>query len=302
MNKKPLYLFIYIAALSACVACSSSWDEQFADTPFEATVGSSLAVGTEKLEFSNEASTQQIDITAVGAWTATASANWLHLGVTHGKGNASLSVSADANKSTTQSRNASITVSNGLVNRTVSVTQEHLTEILQIGQNELSFSFQGGSEHIDVESNVDWTVSSNASWLAVSRNQDGNGFSVTAQQNISTNSRQATVTVKGVALSHSIAVSQGGAHVPNVAALNVSGITKHTADCKMEASSSDLDITEYGICYSSSASTPTVDNANVLKQDGGGKSISRVFSLTGLTSKTTYYVRPYVITSLGKSE
>ena len=300
MNKKYLHIFIFIAALGACTACSSSWEDQFDDTPFEATVDASLTVGTEKLEFTDEASTQNIDIAAKGYWTATTSANWLKLGMTHGKGNASLGVSVDANMSTTQSRTATISVSNGLVTHSVSVTQEHMTELLQTARNELSYGFQGGTDNVGVESNVAWTVSSSASWVTVNRNQEGTGFSVTAQQNISTNARQATITVKGVTLNRTITVSQGAVRVPNVAELVVNGVTKHTANCKMEASSSDLEIIEYGICYSNVASTPTVDNAVVLKQDGGGRNVLHVFNLTDLTSKTTYYVRPYVVTSLGR--
>ena len=300
MNKKPLYLFIYIAAIGACTACSTSWDEQFADTPFEATVNASLAVGTERLEFPDEAATQHIDIAATGYWTATTSAGWLQLGTTHGKGNASLSVTAEANKSTTQSRNATVTISNGTASYTVSVSQATMTEMLRIvDTSTLVHYYPGGSNEVAVESNVAWSVSSNASWLTVSKNEAGTGFTIVVGQNISINTREATVTVRGVGLSSSLSVFQYGVVPPTLSEVSTLSIAKHSATCRFNYYSEDLDVTEYGICYSNTASPPDKSNAETVQQSGSGHSGNPSFDISDLKSKTTYYVRAYIVTAIG---
>ena len=300
MNKKHLHLFIYIAVLGACTACSTTWDEQFADMPFEATVDASLTVATERLEFPDEAATQQIDIAATGYWTATTSAGWLQLGMTHGKGNASLSVTAEANKSTTQSRTATITISNGTASYTVSVSQSTMTEMLKIvDTSTLEHNYLGGSNEVAVESNVAWSVNSNASWLTVSKNEDGTGFKVEVGQNISINAREAVVTVRGVGLNSTVSVIQHGVVSPTLSKVSALNITKHSATCRFSYSSEDLDVTEYGICYSNTAANPDKSNAKTVQQSGNGHSGNPSFDISDLKSKTTYYVRAYIVTPLG---
>lgn len=300
MNKKYLHIFIFIAALGACTACSSSWEDQFDDTPFEATVDASLTVGTEKLEFTDEASTQNIDIAAKGYWTATTSAGWLQLGMTSGKGNASLSVTTEANKSTTQLRTATITISNGTATYTVSVSQATMTEMLKIvDSTPLAHNYQGGSNEVAVESNVAWSVSSNASWLAVSKNETGTGFRVEVGQNISINTREAVITVRGVGMSSTLSVTQYGVVPPTLSEISTSNIAKHSATCRFTYNSEDLDVTEYGICYSNTATTPDKSNAKTMKLSEGGHSGNPSFDISDLKSKTTYYVRAYIVTVIG---
>ena len=57
-------------------------------------------------------------------------------------------------------------------------------------------------------------------------------------------------------------------------------------------------VTERGIVYSSTVTTPTLNNNKVFSGSGNGTFYS---SLTGLTVGTTYYVRAYAITSAGAS-
>ena len=298
MKMKPLYLFVCMAAACATIGCSG-WDDNYGNVEFKGVANASLEVGQGELSYDEKSSSQPLTIMCQGAWKAVSSASWLTLSATQGWGDATIDVQVEANNNTVQARIATITVTNGIGSRIVNVTQNHLTELLHVVQVELVYGFQGGTDNVVVEANASWTVSSSASWLTVVRNQDQNSFTVTTQQNIGTENRQAVITVKGVTLSHSISVFQWGVQRPGVGSLSISGITKHTANCRMEASSADVEISEYGICYSSTASVPNVDNADVMKQGGGGHNVSHVFNLTGLRSKTTYYVRAYIVTPLG---
>lgn len=299
MKTNYLYIFIYIALSGIVSACSSSWDDKYSGVGFEAVVSPTLAVDSEELTFPHGASSTTLMVLSNSRWTASSSAGWLTLDYTQGSGNAGITVIAEANNSTTQVRTAVITISNSIDTRRVTVTQAPLDEELRVASTALPYTFEGGIHTVGVSSNVAWSVSSNAAWLKVAKNGEESLFTATAEPNISSNSRQAVITVKGTLLSLTIDVSQTGVQAPKVHKLNVTNITKHEADCHFNAYSNDIDITEFGICYSSLAQTPSQANADVTKQEGGGRNVAHVFGLKGLKSKTTYYVRPYIVTALG---
>lgn len=55
-------------------------------------------------------------------------------------------------------------------------------------------------------------------------------------------------------------------------------------------------VTSRGVCYSSTANTPTIANTKTIDGTGVGTFIS---SLTGLTANTTYYIRAYATNGIG---
>ena len=219
----------------ACASCSS-WDEEYANTPFEAVTSNSLAVSTNELTFPDIAEKQELVITAQNFWSIQNSAPaWLSLSADHGKGDATLTVFAQDN--TAEARNATIIVSNGLESYTA--------------------------------------------------------------PNISTESRQGIITIQSKGLSAKISVTQQGVKAPTVQKPTISNITKHSANCKFNYQSQDMDVIEYGVCYSSTNKVPTTANAEVTKQASTTKSVTPSMTLSGLKSKTTYYARSYITTALG---
>ena len=281
----------------ACASCSS-WDEEYANTPFEAVTSNSLAVSTNELTFPDIAEKQELVITAQNFWSIQNSAPaWLSLSADHGKGDATLTVFAQDN--TAEARNATIIVSNGLESYTIHVSQAALQEKLILSKSSLTFAYQGAAETIGVEANTVWAVSADVAWLKVTKNNESTAFRLEVTSNISTNSRQGVITVQSKGLTSKVNVTQQGVTAPTISSLSVTDVTKHEAVCKYIFNSKELDVTEYGIYYSNTASTPSSANADVLKQSGGGKSGSATFNLTSLKSKTTYYARPYIITALG---
>ena len=299
--KKYLHIIIYIAALLITADCSDNWSEQYDDTSFEGVQKPVFNLSTTALAFGNEASVQQFTISSRGGWTAKSSASWLSISPDKGlSGDVNVSVTVAANTSTTEVRTATITLSNSIESKTISVEQQAMTEVLLLDASPRNLSFDATTGTIVVESNVPWSVGSNASWLSVIKNAEGTAFIWTVTQNMNTSARQATITVKGVRQEQAVAVSQTGVRQPDIAAPVVSDITKHSASCLMEAASADIGITESGICFSSTAQQPDRGNAQVLKGTGGSlKNVRQVFALTALQSKTTYWVRSYVVTALG---
>jgi hypothetical protein len=75
-----------------------------------------------------------------------------------------------------------------------------------------NFIFDGGERTMQVNSNVQWNVSGNTSWLTISPisgNGDGS-FILTAAMNYSTTPRNTTITVSGGGITRLITISQDG--------------------------------------------------------------------------------------------
>ena len=70
---------------------------------------------------------------------------------------------------------------------------------LAVSTTSLSFSADGGQQSLTITSNIEWTVSSSASWLAVSSASGSNNavITTTAAANSTTNQRTATITISG---------------------------------------------------------------------------------------------------------
>lgn len=84
-----------------------------------------------------------------------------------------------------------------------------------------------------------------------------------------------------------------------ISTISASNITQTTAQSGGSITDNGgANVTERGIVYSSTVTTPTINNTKVISGSGNGTFYS---SLTGLTAGTTYYVRAYAITSAGVS-
>ncbi len=77
--------------------------------------------------------------------------------------------------------------------------------------------------------------------------------------------------------------------IPTIPTINIDKITENTASCVAEIVSQDLEITERGVCYSTTEE-PTINN--YISKSGSGAG-SFTANLTDLTQNTTYYVRAY---------
>jgi hypothetical protein len=93
------------------------------------------------------------------------------------------------------------------------ITEAASTSTLSLSATELNFAFAGEQQSFNITSNVNWTVSSNASWLTISPTSGSNDGTVTAttSPNNATTSRTATITITGEGVtSQTITVTQAG--------------------------------------------------------------------------------------------
>ena len=259
----------------------------------------SLAISTSSLTFDAAAGQQTVNVTANCDWKVTCSATWLTINPTSGNANATLTLSAQENTITT--REATVTVTGGGFTRTISVTQKGAEEKLSVSPQTLSFEYKDGENTVAITSNSSWTVTSDQDWCTVSKSSGSNNENITVKvtQNNSPDKRTANVKITCGYKTETLAVTQNGGPLPEVSKLNYSGVTFSEASCTFEVTSKEA-ITECGICYSTTNRNPTINDSKVASSSPANQT-SKSVKLTGLSKKTTYYIRAYATSVIGTS-
>lgn len=185
------------------------------------------------------------------------------------------------------------------------------TATISVSESQLSFGSGVSSQRINVKATGYWTLKTSADWLSFGesmakevRGKDNAIVVVTASPNQTTQERSAAITLSNGISSLSVNAGQKGLSLPVVNGIYVAKVSKHEATLNFGFSSDDVDITAYGLCYSGTTATPTVSNATVVHHDlnavlENSRKGSPTFTIRDLASKTSYYVRGYVETSLG---
>ena len=168
-------------------------------------------------------------------WTVSSSKDWCEIDRTFGSNSGSITVHVKSND-TSNPRSALITITATSSGKYVEIQVSQdgkkvdtvigrddydddknldgggtTTYTLSISQTAISTSAAGETKNVNVTSNDSWTVSSNQSWCSISPTSGSNNgtIKVTTSKNTSSNSRSATITIKGTnSGSKTIAVSQ----------------------------------------------------------------------------------------------
>ncbi len=170
---------------------------------------SNLSVSPTSLGLAPEAnSTGTFDITSDTTWTVSSNRSWLTPDPTAGANDVTVTLTAQANISTSR-RIATVTVSGeNVASKTVKVTQEAILFILQ--RWFIIAADANSTRTIDFTSSRSWTVSSDQTWLTVSpESGSGDGtLTVTAQENTTPSTRTAIVTINVPEASQTVTVVQ----------------------------------------------------------------------------------------------
>jgi hypothetical protein len=173
-------------------------------------------------------SSQVISISNTGGgfltWSASENVSWLGISPTSGAGNGSVTVTTIAGSLPTGIYNASVTISAtnaAPVAIPISLTVTAPSITVALSPSSLTFSgVQGGanpaSQTVVVNSNGNWTASSNAAWLTLSPSSGNGNGSLTANISLSsaavgTNNGTITVTSGGVARTISVTLTVSAA-------------------------------------------------------------------------------------------
>ena len=154
-----------------------------------------LSVSKLSIPFSGDK--QSFTITSNIGWTVSSDVPWLTLSPTSGSKNGTISVTTEANKTTSQ-QTAVITVNGGDVTRIIVVTQVAAPPTTTVSTNSLSFLHSGEEKTFSVESNTDWTISyDESSWFTVSPTNGSNNSTVkiTARENTTIDERTGIINV-----------------------------------------------------------------------------------------------------------
>jgi formate dehydrogenase assembly factor FdhD len=178
------------------------------------TAPPSLVVNTSSV--SQVASGGQTNFTITSncaSWTITGAPTWASVSPTSGSNNATVTVNFQANTST-QSRDATLTITGCGITRTVSLSQAGAAPTLNVSTSNINQSAAGGQSNFSISSNCSaWAITGMPTWVSVSPSSGLNNASIVVnfQPNTSTQSRSATITVSGCSITRSINLSQDGA-------------------------------------------------------------------------------------------
>jgi hypothetical protein len=160
--------------------------------------GKIFTVGETVLSFDVKASSQTVDITTDGKWSASTTDNWITLTPSSASGNSTLTVGVSHNTETVE-RQGSIKVVMGTEVSTINVVQQGLYLTTTINP---TISSKGGSLFIYVSSNDTWNArveKKEVTWLTVSgtgTDEGGTYYAVNVSDNPSVNSRTAAVLIE----------------------------------------------------------------------------------------------------------
>lgn len=149
------------------------------------------------------------------AWTVAENADWLSVSQTDGFGDTLLVFTTlSENPSGIETRETIVTISGGIFNEVVKVTQFPSGGYLSITPNNLTLEFmEGSSGEIFIESNSIWSSINSVTWLEVIPSSGLNNDTIRVEAkstNISYEPRAAILTISGSGIIHKVDIVQEG--------------------------------------------------------------------------------------------
>ena len=258
----------------------------------------------KEMSFGAAASSQSLSITSNTSWTVSSNAGWCTVDKSSGSGNDAVSITVTANPEVITPREATLTVKtrNGVRSADVIVKQAGKAIELNVSPQTLNFAATGDTKTLNVNCNTDWKATASDGRVKLSANEGSKNdktVSVTLPENKTQSPLSYDITF--TAGNHSpvrVSVNQAAATLPQVGTLSLTAGSVGRYEAKVSFScTSEFPITSCGICYSKTNQKPTTDDS--VKQ-GSISSQSVTISLSGLESGTTYYVRAYAVSAIGK--
>lgn len=147
---------------------------------------------------------QTVTVNSNGNWTASSNASWLTLSPSSGNGDGSIAANVALSATTVGPNNATITVTNGGVTRTSSVTFTVSAASLTASPNSVTYTAtqeraNPSPQSIAINANGTWSVSGGAPWLSLSATSGSNNGIITASVNTANATQgdnETTITVK----------------------------------------------------------------------------------------------------------
>ena len=195
---KSLYrLFVYFTTIAILTGCS---DSNVPEAYHASLSGHSLSISNNKLSFDSDGGVENVTVYANNvAWRFAGLPGWLSVNPNSGSTTSSVAFTASENLSADTARTAMFYLESADADwsfRTmVSATQQAAKSYITPAVKSLTFQGSGGSQTVNVISNVTWKPTSSASWAKAEASQDGKTLTISAEENPSDASRTATITL-----------------------------------------------------------------------------------------------------------
>lgn len=202
--KKYLSFFILLSGLISLIGCSSGTNEEIPETPNQIIINENIL--TDGLSFTHVGGEKSVSFKTSQDWKLSVNnnANWCIPSKSEGSaGYITISFKINKNEKS-EKRQTTITIQAGTANKTFSVTQDGLSQIIiadDLINNGIIFSFEGGEKSIDFKTNTDWelTLINDDSWCVPSQTSGTAGsasVSFKINKNEKTEKRETTITIK----------------------------------------------------------------------------------------------------------
>lgn len=256
-----------------------------------------LRFNAEALTFAAAGEAKSLVIESNAEWEIMGASDWLTLSATTGKGNAEITITAQANPLETE-RTATLTVKGTTLSDRVAITQEGRATTLAVSPTELVFAATQEHKAVELVGDASWQASSSAEWLTLSQTEGVGAATLTlsAADNATLQPRTATVTIKTLRLELTISISQEAGQLPVLTTPVSAAIGRENFDVASSVTSM-FAVTAVGFCYSSTNGEPTTADTRIDLTAGSNGNFSTTVS--GLTSHATYYVRAYATSKAG---
>ena len=221
-----------------CNKCKNS-DGKCTKCSGKGYVWADIVLSDNSITLSHQGESKYVTVTINQSWKATCSASWITLKDAEGKNSGKITITAEANTSE-DSRSATLIISYGGKSEYVSITQKGVPVNLSISPDDFSIHRNGGEKTLRITSDTYWTVSTDATWLSLSKySGNGNGEVVVTASANEGNARSAIIKFTHNKTEVPVKVSQDAKlYVPleirNVIIMNTTGGTGSSSIINME--------------------------------------------------------------------
>ena len=296
-NGRPICY--YCGGDGHCNKCKNS-DGKCTKCSGKGYVWADIVLSDNSITLSHQGESKYVTVTINQSWKATCSASWITLKDAEGRNSGKITISADVNTSE-DSRSATLIISYGSKSEYVSITQKGVPVNLSISPDDFSIHRNGGEQTLRITSDTYWTVSTDATWLSLSKySGDGNGEVVVTAPANEGNARSAIITFTHNKTKVEVKVSQDAKlYVPleirNVIIMNTTGGTGSSSIINMEKdglyASKLVYLSERLIIYYKTAGNYRLTR----KWYCPGSTEPDCNSWYNLSSNLSYYENPFVV-------
>ena len=129
-----------------------------------------LEISEQEIRIPYQGGDRQITVKSTGKWKIDGTNDWCGTDAFDDKN--FIVKCRDANNST-RSKSTTLMVKSGSLYKSIKVIQEGRPEYIEAGAQSLTFPAKGTEDHITIESNANWDVTSVPSWCKIEKQDDG---------------------------------------------------------------------------------------------------------------------------------